>query len=313
MANTSVRLPFLVVLLLSCSSPAHAPAASPPPPAAPSPPAPAPAKPAYVPIVPGSRAQYVGGGPAPKGPIALYLDLMKRALVDSIYEDNPKSLEAKKDGREWPGRAYTMIGMARLDSLQNQIEDVLRRRVPGDLIECGAWRGGATMLMRAVLKAYGVTNRKVWVADSFEGLPAPSPDKYPADTGDLHHTIDYLAVSLEKVKDNFASVGLLDEQVTFLKGWFKDSLPSAKIDRLAILRVDGDMYESTMEALTFMYPKLSLGGYVIIDDVGALSGCRKAVDDFRRAHGITAEMKMIDWTGAYWQKSKGETESMAKR
>jgi len=300
MKKTSVPLPILVILLLAGMAAsavttrwwlsAHRP----------------PPQPAYVPITPGTRAQHPGGHPAPEAPADLYLDLMKRSLVDAIYEDNPKALEAKKDGHDWPGRAHTMIGLARLDSLQTQVEDVLRRNVPGDMIECGAWRGGATILMRAVLKAHGVTDRKVWVADSFEGLPPPSPDKYPADKDDPHHTFDYLAVSLEKVKDNFTSVGLLDDQVRFLKGWFKDTLPTAKIDRLAVLRVDGDMYESTMDALQALYSKVSVGGYVIIDDVGAVPGCEKAVDDFRKARGITAEIKTIDWTGVYWQKAKGE-------
>jgi O-methyltransferase len=250
----------------------------------------------------GTRARYPGAQPAPEGAVPLYLDLMKRSLTDSIYETGPRALAAKKDGRDWPSRAYTMLGFARLDSLQAQIEDVLRAGVPGDLIECGAWRGGATIFMRAVLKAHGVTDRKVWVSDSFEGLPPPDEVAYPADKGDLHSTYEALAVSLERVKDNFASYGLLDGQVEFLKGWFKDTLPKAKIERLAVLRVDGDMYESTMQALESLYAKVSPGGYVIVDDVGAVPGCKKAVEDFRAARHITAELKTIDWTGAYWRK-----------
>jgi O-methyltransferase len=237
---------------------------------------------------------------------------MKRSLTDAIYERRVEALQAKQEGRRWPSRAHTMLGFARLDSLQSQIEDVLQSGVPGDLIECGAWRGGATILMRAVLKAHGVTNRKVWVADSFEGLPPPDPDRYPADAGDQHHSIDFLAVSLDEVKDNFSSYGLLDGQVRFLRGWFKDTLPAARIERLAILRVDGDMYESTMDELKSLYPKLSVGGYVIIDDVGAVPGSKKAVRDYREEHGITAEIETIDWTGIYWQKQKGEAVSGTK-
>jgi hypothetical protein len=253
-------------------------------------------------LEPGTRARYPGAHPAPTDPVPLYLDLMKRSLTDAIYEIRPRSLEAMREGRGWPSRAHTMIGFARLDSLQAQVEDVLRAGVPGDLIECGAWRGGATILMRAVLKAHGVTNRKVWVADSFEGLPPPDPAAFPADRGDVHNSFQMLAVSLERVKDNFASYGLLDGQVEFLKGWFKDTLPKAKIDRLAVLRIDGDMYESTMEALDSLYAKVSPGGYVIIDDAVSLPACKQAVDDFRAAHRITAELKRIDQAGAYWQK-----------
>jgi O-methyltransferase len=91
--------------------------------------------------------------------------------------------------------------------------------------------------------------------------------------------------------------------VVFLKGWFKDTLPTAPIERLAVLRLDGDMYSSTIEALTSLYPKLSPGGFCIIDDYGAIAGCKQAVDDFRREQGITAELQPVDWTGRYWRKS----------
>jgi hypothetical protein len=271
---------------------------------------PAPTRPAKAKeaIVAGTRTQYPGAHLAPDKSIPLYLDLMKRTLTDAVYEDDPRALRPKKDGREWLDRApaYTMIGFARLDNLQTLVEDVLVSGIPGDFIECGAWRGGATIFMRAILKAHHVTDRKVWVADSFEGLPPPNPDRYPEDKGDVLYKVDFLAVSLEKVKDHFTSVGLLDDQVVFLKGWFKDTLPKAAIDRLAVLRVDGDMYESTMDALTSLYDKVSVGGYVIVDDFGAHRPCKKAVEDFRAKRHITAEIKAIDWTGVYWQKQEGE-------
>jgi O-methyltransferase len=155
--------------------------------------------------------------------------------------------------------------------------------------------------MRAILKVYGVTNRRVWVADSFAGLPLPDPEKYPADAGDDHHTYPMLAVSLEEVTANFEAYGVLDDQVRFLKGWFRDTLPSAPIEKLAVMRLDGDMYESTMDGLVNLYPKLSPGGFVIIDDYGAVPGCRKAVEDFRRTRGIKNKMEQIDLGGVFWQ------------
>jgi O-methyltransferase len=263
-------------------------------------------------IAPGSRQSYPGAQPAPDAPIPLYLDVMKRSLTDAIYEDEPHALEAKKDGRDWPSRAYTMIGLQRLDNLQRLVEDVLASHVRGDLIECGAWRGGATIFMRSILKAHHVADRKVWVADSFEGLPPPTPGLYPADKGDYLHMFSALAVSVAEVQDHFASYGLLDSQVVFVKGLFKDALPKAKIERLAVLRVDGDMYESTMDALTILYDKVSVGGYVIVDDAGALESCRKAVEDFRSERHITAELKTIDWTGVYWQKQGTTTKQPGK-
>lgn len=228
----------------------------------------------------------------------LYLDLMKRCLKHEIYD------EPQVEGSIWPTTAHTMIGHDSLDALQFCVEDVLAKEVAGDLIETGVWRGGATILMRAILKAYGVEDRYVWVADSFEGLPPPNLKKYPHDKGSTAHTAEELAVSVEQVKSNFERYGLLDDQVRFLKGWFRDTLPEAPIEQLAVARLDGDMYESTMDALVNLYPKLSIGGYVIIDDYGAVPACRRAVHDFREAWGINEEMDSIDWSGVYWQRTE---------
>lgn len=242
----------------------------------------------------------------------MYLDLMKKCLIDLIYADvqekpslysGPFDEATRLIGGDWPTYAHTMIGMKRLDNLQFCVEEVLSRGVPGDLIETGVWRGGATIFMRALLKASAVTDRLVWVADSFEGLPAPNPEKYPADTGDCLHEFAELAVSLDQVKSNFAKYDLLDGQVQFLKGWFRDTLPNAPVERLAVIRLDGDMYESTMDALVNLYPKLSSGGYLIVDDYGVMENGRQAVDDFRESQGITSELKWIDWSGVFWQRA----------
>jgi O-methyltransferase len=210
----------------------------------------------------------------------------------------------RAEGRDWPRHAHTMIGEARLDNLRFCIEDVLRNRVPGDLIETGVWRGGATIFMRGVLEAHGVTDRTVYVADSFQGLPRPDAALYPADAGDIYHAYEDLKVTMEQVQENFRRYGLLDEQVHFLKGWFAETLPSAPFERLAVARLDGDMYGSTMDALRALYPKLSPGGYLIVDDYGAVAACRKAVEDFRSEHGIRDAIQPIDWTGVYWQRSR---------
>ncbi len=107
---------------------------------------------------------------------------------------------------------------------------------------------------------------------------------------------------MEQVQSNFRAYDLLDDQVVFLKGWFKDTLPTAPIEKLAILRLDGDMYESTMDGLNNLYDKLSPGGFCIVDDYG-LPGCKLAIDDYRKEHGITDVMIQVDWTGWYWRKS----------
>jgi O-methyltransferase len=195
-----------------------------------------------------------------------------------------------------------MIGMERLNNLETCLRDILARDVPGDVLEAGVWRGGACIFMRGLLQAFGVDDRRVWVADSFAGLPPPDPIRYPADKDDHHSLYRELAVSRAQVEDNFRRYGLLDDSVWFLEGWFEDTLAAAPIDRLALLRLDGDMYGSTIVTLEALYPKVCSGGYVIIDDYGAIPACRRAVDDYRADHDIVDELRQVDWTGVFWQK-----------
>lgn len=214
----------------------------------------------------------------------------------------PFNAHARDLGLDWPADALTMIGMQRLTSLQRCVERVLADNVPGDLVECGVWRGGASILMRAVLAAYGDETRRVWLADSFAGVPAPDAANYKADKGDRLHRYAALAVPEAEVRANFERYGLLDDQVRFLPGWFKDTLHRAPIERIAVLRLDGDLYESTIQALDALYPKLSPGGFCIIDDYHPIPACKQAVTDYREKHGITAEIVDVDGTGVLWRK-----------
>ena len=155
-----------------------------------------------------------------------------------------------------------------------------------------------------MLKAHGISGRKVWVADSFQGLPQPKPEQFPQDAGDVHHTYENLKISQEFVRRNFERYGLLDEQVEFLPGWFQDTLPGAPVERIAVARLDGDMYESTIVALEALYDKVSPGGYIIIDDYNCVPGCQAAVDDFRKARGIREELRTVDWACSFWRKAR---------
>ena len=198
--------------------------------------------------------------------------------------------------------SHSMIGRARLYNIEQCLDRVRDDDVPGDLMETGVWRGGATILMRGYLEIYEMRGRDVWVADSFEGLPAPS---HPADKGhDFSYNIaPILAVSLDEVRGLFERYGLLDDHVRFLKGWFKDTLPGAPIDKLALLRLDGDLYESTMDAITALYDKVVPGGFILVDDYGDFEPCRRAIDEFRSARGIRDPIEKADWSGVYWRKS----------
>lgn len=233
----------------------------------------------------------------PNDPRKLYIDLLKKAVANTIYDDKP----ARQDGHDCPDTAHTMVGMIRLNNIEECMRNIIENNIPGDCVETGVWRGGSTILMRGILQAYSITDRSVWVCDSFQSLPPPNLDKYPADVGLNLYLDPLLAISIENVKNNFSKYGLLDDQVKFLKGFFKDTLPNAPIKQIALLRLDGDLYESTMDSLVSLYPKLSVGGYIIIDDL-CIPACVKAVHDYRLAHGITTPLVKIDWTGSYWQK-----------
>lgn len=262
-----------------------------------------------------------------KIPRKIYIDFFKRILTDTVYDDTirkaflknsnfvsksqmisslDKSVdEQNKVGKVSPPskRAHTMIGLKRLDNIQFCLEDIIKNDIKGDVIETGVWRGGATIFMRMILKQYNIKDKIVYVADSFEGLPKPDPIKYPKDKNDIHHTFDFLKVSSEDVQNNFKSYDLLDDQVRMLKGWFKDTTKKPPFEKLSLLRLDGDMYSSTWEVLENLYDKLSIGGYLIIDDYGAISNCREAVNDFRIQRKISEPIQKIDWTGIFWKKT----------
>lgn len=232
---------------------------------------------------------------------------LQRHLGDDVVLARRQDFDPEKRqvGLElWPASAETMIGLRRLENFGDCIARALADDIPGDVIETGVWRGGAVIYAKAVLEAHDASDRTVWVADSFQGVPPPDPDAYSADAGDTHWTVEELAVTSEDVRRNFERYGLLDDRVQFLEGWFRDTLPEAPIRALAVMRLDGDLYQSTIEALDALYPRLSPGGYVIVDDYGAVEGCRMAVHDFREREGVTEPLETIDWTGVYWRRER---------
>jgi len=271
-----------------------------------------------------------------QSPADLYLDLLARCLTRDLFLDEevrnvdlrqwpggePTGLRdllreqgwrvvrsgadraTRAVGNDWPPHAETMVGLARLDNVRALTTTALADGVPGDLVETGVWRGGTAIYLRAVLAAAGDADRTVVACDSFAGLPEADAERFPMDVPLRLHEHAQLAVGLDAVKANFARYGLLDEQVRFVPGWFRDTLPklATELDAIAVLRLDGDMYESTIDALTHLEPLVSPGGFVIVDDYGGIEACRQAVTDHRTAHGITAEVHPVDWTAVWWQK-----------
>ena len=229
---------------------------------------------------------------------------LRAAAAEELAREDFDWASVRTDGRDWPYFAQTMVGLKRLANVRQCVERVITDGVPGDLIETGVWRGGVVILMRAILEAYDEHERTVFAADSFQGVPPPNVSIYPSDEGSHLHTASALAVPRSEVERNFDLYGLLDDQVRFLQGWFRDTLPNAPIERLAMLRLDGDLYESTIISLEALYPKLSAGGYVIVDDFWRWPMCRQAVEDFRKQHHITDPIQPIDWTAVFWRRSE---------
>jgi O-methyltransferase len=229
----------------------------------------------------------------------LYLELLKKVLTDQIQHPS----EARLEGTDWPENGFTMIGIKRLENIQMCATQLIEQNIEGDFLEAGVWKGGASIFMRAILKYYGISDKSVWLADSFKGLPPPKPE-YPADKDDIHYQHQGLAISLEQVKCNFQTFDLLDEQVKFIEGWFHETLFTAPIDKISLLRLDGDMYESTYVSLEALYHKVSIGGFVIIDDYGYIESCRQAVHDFLDKNSLKPIIHKIDWTGIYWKKER---------
>ncbi|MBX9587297.1 MAG: TylF/MycF family methyltransferase [Gammaproteobacteria bacterium] len=243
-----------------------------------------------------------------------YLELIKNSVLDLLNTRCDKGVvdtQNKEDAfsdrvfqHVWHGRALSMCTITRLDSMFQFIFNTINNKVDGDIIECGVWRGGCAIYMQAILYILGRLDKKLFLADSYCGLPIPDTelDKemyYNSNVEDVNR----LFISEETVRDNFTRYNLLFDNVIFLKGWFKDTLPTDKIKSLSILRIDCDFYESTLTTLEQLYPKLSIGGYVVLDDY-RLDICdeKKATDYYRKIHNIKEKIVHIDWQSSYWIK-----------
>lgn len=243
-----------------------------------------------------------------------YLDLLKQTLTrwrlgDETYElayriDAPPKKFPSDDGNryighEWPVHAETMVGMKRLDHLHHLLDDVRRHDTPGDFVECGIWRGGVLIFANEYFWHHDM-RRGVWGYDSFQGLPAPTME---ADAGDQHWTWDIFSVPETEVRANFAKYGSDMRRVHLVKGFFRDTVFNHN-SPICILRVDGDMYEGTLDPLLAMYDQVSVGGWVVIDDYGDVRACREAVHDFRKTHDIEDELERMGHTAAFWRKTR---------
>lgn len=218
-------------------------------------------------------------------------------------QKKPFDAHLRRRGLDWPLHGLTMVGRTRLENIERLLLQMIDAQVIGDFVECGVWRGGSSLFARGVLKALNVHDRMVHLVDSFEGLPRASQAK----DRDVWSKMDFLKVSLEEVQEPFRQLGLLDDGVAFHKGFFQHSLPPlrkqllAEKKKIAVLRMDGDMFESTMDILYNLYDLVSVGGCVIIDDF-TISEAKEAVETFLQHHGVTVDYIHIDEYSSYFCK-----------
>lgn len=237
-----------------------------------------------------------------------YLDLLKRSVTNYPYLGGDTPFERFRcvvhydlPRAQWKidplSRPITLLTKGQLDLVEQCILSVEQRGVPGDFIEAGIWRGGVIILMRAMMKVHGIDTRRVFAADSFAGIPKNTRAKNdPVDAWR-----DRWVASLEEVKGNIDRFGLLDDRIEFVEGFFADTLTQFTDHKFALMRLDSDSYDSVEESLVYLYPRLSSGGMIIIDD-WHLVGCKAAVENYRARHGISEDLKVFDGN-AYWQKA----------
>lgn len=208
---------------------------------------------------------------------------------------------------------HTMTRPSRAKVLWKVCRDSLRAGVPGDFVECGVWMGGSAGLMALALRRFEKnTRRKLHLFDSFEGLPEPGKEdgekaaEYWRTTEGSEHVMIHRCVASADLVRSFLHdrLGIPREQVVFHEGWFEDTLP--RLDRdpgsIAVLRLDGDWYDSTRICLEHLYDRLSPGGVILLDDYFCWDGCRRATDEFRALKGITESIIRIDSDSGYWIK-----------
>jgi hypothetical protein len=203
-------------------------------------------------------------------------------------------------------RPFTMTSDERIAALCYAVRYVVRFRIPGDIVECGVWRGGSMMAAALALLAQGDASRSLYLFDTFEGMPPPTNVDREAASGKLASALladaDRLSniwacAQIEEVQVNLASTGYPPANIHLIAGKVEDTIPLAAPPDVSILRLDTDWYESTRHELIHLYPRLALGGALIVDDYGFWLGARKAVDEYFDQNRIPVLLNRIDETG----------------
>jgi len=204
-------------------------------------------------------------------------------------------------------RRQTMTSAARIAALVDAVTYVVDEEIEGDLVECGVWKGGSMMAAAMTLSRLGVADRDLYLFDTFAGMPEPTEEDVssPYDGYSLHKRwslhdksdTEWVGVPVETVRANVESTGYPAERIKTLVGMVEDTIPSEAPARIALLRLDTDWYASTKHELVELFPRLAVGGILIVDDYGHYEGARKAVDEYFAETGQRVLLNRIDYTG----------------
>lgn len=204
-------------------------------------------------------------------------------------------------------RPYTMTSPERVAALTGAVKYIVAANIPGSIVECGVWAGGSMMAVAYQLSRLAVNNRELYLFDTFEGMTRPT-DQDISCSGELaltrfereKRTDDssfWCHASIEDVRRNLYSTGYDTDRIKFIRGKVEDTVPSRAPERISLLRLDTDWYESTKHEMKYLYPRLSAGGVLIIDDYGHWKGSREAVDQYLEENNIRILLHRIDYTG----------------
>jgi O-methyltransferase len=202
---------------------------------------------------------------------------------------------------------FTMVSRERLYAHFQALNYVVTHGIEGDIVECGVWRGGTSMLGAMTLLGRGETSRNIWLYDTFAGMTEPTTsDVSPWDGNNAKNLWKansqadhnkWCFAPIEEVRRNFLSTGYPPDKANFVKGDVALTLLENAPRKIAVLRLDTDWYESTKVELEILFPRLAKGGVILIDDYGAWTGCKKAVDEYVTAHNIPLMLHRTDYTG----------------
>ena len=223
-------------------------------------------------------------------------------VLKGVDESTAKTIEAV--------RPYTMTSDQRVAALCDAVRYVVTNRIPGDVVECGVWKGGSMMAVARTLLELGDRTRELRLFDTFEGMTAPSvedvaltgesaADLMAASTDSEDAESVWCRAPLDVVQQAMASVGYERSRIHYIKGRVEDTIPAAAPERIALLRLDTDWYESTRHEMIHLFPRLCVGGVLILDDYGHWLGARRAVDEYLREHNVPLFLQKIDYSGRY--------------